>query len=209
MELTPKVRCALAVARQYGGELRHAEHVARLCERLFDALQPLHGLGARERELLVCAALLHDIGLAVSPSGHHKHSFRLILGSDLAAFTPEERLLIANVARYHRKSHPSPRHAEFAALGPAAQETIRRLAALLRIADGLDRAHEDAVGGLAASRTAGVEWTLHVSGRGDLAYACLGARRKAGLFQETFGVVLRIEGAGASLGRKSVERPTL
>ncbi|MBM4040814.1 MAG: HD domain-containing protein [Planctomycetes bacterium] len=195
MELAPKVRCALDIARQHPAELRHAQQVARLCERLFDALQALHGLGARERELLVCAALLHDIGLSVSISAHHKHSLRLILESALPAFTPEERLLVANVARYHRKSHPSPRHSEFADLAPPARETARRLAAIIRIADGLDRAHEDAVSDADVWQVGEKSWTIRVSGSGDLAFACMGARRKAGLFEEVFDVRLTIEPA--------------
>ncbi len=197
MELTPKVRCALAVARQHPGELRHAEQVARLSELLFDAFQPLHGLGARERELLLCAALLHDIGLSVGLSGHHRHSLRMILDSDLPAFTPEERLLVANVARYHGKGHPSPRHEQFAALAPPEREAVRRLAALLRIADGLDRAHEDAVTDADVSAVGQKSWRIEVSGSGDLAFAVFGAERKAGLFEEVYGVELTIEPAGS------------
>jgi len=192
MELTPKVRCALAVARQYPENLGHVEQVARVCERLFDALRPLHGLGDCEGELLLCAALLHDIGLSLGLSGHHRTSFQLILQAELPALSAGERLIVANVARYHRKSHPSPRHEHFAELAPPEQETVRRLAALLRVADGLDRAHENAVTDADASPAGENAWIIRVSGSGDLDTAIWGASRKAGLFEEVYGVKLRM-----------------
>ncbi|HUT34091.1 MAG TPA: HD domain-containing protein [Planctomycetota bacterium] len=193
MDLTPKLRCARAVAGRYPEELRHAEQVGRLCGQLFDALRPLHGLGGPERELLLCAALLHDIGLSVAVSGHHRASLQLILQADLPALNADERLVVANVARYHRKAHPSPKHGHLAALSPAAQALVARLAAILRIADGLDRLHEDAVTDLQVTSTGEHAWTLRIGGGGDLRYACWGARRKAGLFEEAYGVELRIE----------------
>jgi exopolyphosphatase/guanosine-5'-triphosphate,3'-diphosphate pyrophosphatase len=193
MQLTPRIQCALAVARQYPEELMHLEQVARLSERLFDALQPLHQMGQRERELLCCAALLHDIGLRVSISSHHRHSLTLILESDLHALAAEERRLVANVARYHRKAAPSEKHPHFRDLPAESRELVRRLAAILRIADGLDRAHENAVSEIEASPAGPAVWTVRVSGRGDLAYAAWGAMRKADLFGDVYGVKLRIE----------------
>jgi len=197
MQLTRKLRSALAVARQFPEEFRHAEQVARLCGLLFDAFGALHGLGARERELLLCAALLHDVGLSLTIAGHHRASLEMILDADLPALSVEERLIVANVARYHRKAHPSRSHEHFAALAPAEQKTVRRLAAILRVADGLDRAHENAVDAIAAAPADEGSWTLLVSGPGDLKYACWGASRKAGLFREAYGRKLKIEPATA------------
>ena len=109
---------------------------------LFDQLAPWHGLDDRHRELLEAAALLANVGLFISHSGHHKHSYYVIRNSEhLTGFTDGEVELIAQVARYHRKSAPRRKHAEFAALGRDDQHRVRVLAGLLRVAVGLDRNH--------------------------------------------------------------------
>jgi len=193
MDATPKTQSARALARQHPADLAHFEQVARTAEWLFHALSPLHGLGDRELELLYCAALIHDIGLSVSVSGHHRHSLTLILESGLPAFSEEERLIVANICRYHRKALPSEKHEPFRALSREARVLVRRLAALLRIADGLDRAHENAVSSLEASETSPGVWTLRIDGPGDLTFAAWGASRKADLSREAYGVDIRIE----------------
>ncbi|MFW6163933.1 MAG: HD domain-containing protein [Planctomycetota bacterium] len=192
----PKVDAALAAAREHPEVLGHLEHVARLAVLLFDELAPLHGLGDRERELLCCAALLHDVGVSVRYKGHHKHSLRLILDNPLPGFSPDEMLLVANLARYHRKARPKAKHEHFQRLDEADQETVRRLAAILRLADGLDRAHEDAVEQVDAVRQSPVQWVIEVRGRGDLGYAVWAGERKAPLFEETFGAAVRFEPKG-------------
>ena len=191
MHITPKTECALAVAREYPGELMHLEQVACVSDLLFQAFEPLHKLGPWEREMLCCGALLHDIGLSVGIAQHHKHSLRLILQSSLPALTAEERLIAANLGRYHRKAKPKEKHGHFRDLTSEAQEAVRRLAPILRIADGLDRAHENAVAQIQVS-TARAVWTIAIYGEGDLAFATWGGLRKAGLFEEVYGVEVRI-----------------
>jgi exopolyphosphatase/guanosine-5'-triphosphate,3'-diphosphate pyrophosphatase len=124
-------------------EQSHARHVAHLALSLFDQTRELrlHDGGPHERELLEYAALLHDIGIFVAHTAHHRHSYYLIRHSELAGFTDEEIQIIANLAYFHRKSPPKKRHAHFNALGRDTQRTVRRLAALLRLAEGLDRSH--------------------------------------------------------------------
>ena len=100
---------------------------------------------ARDRRLLLAAAVLHDIGDFVSLKGHHKHSLYLISRSELSGFSPREMFLVANIARYHRKSAPSLGHPEFALLSSADRERVRRLAAILRIADALDEEHREKI----------------------------------------------------------------
>ncbi|NQT51507.1 HD domain-containing protein [bacterium] len=189
---SPRIAAARAVLDGYPVERGHCEQVARLAAQLFDALAPLHGLGAQELEWLLCAALLHDIGLSVSPARHHKHSFRLILESHLPALADDEKSLVAHIAHYHRKAPPKSTHAAFDALDDRAQDIVRRLAALLRLADGLDRAHEDAVACLRAHAVSSDAWQVTLEGTGDLDHAAWGAARKAGLFGETYGVELRL-----------------
>ncbi|MBC8102465.1 MAG: Ppx/GppA family phosphatase [Cytophagales bacterium] len=125
------------------GEEAHARQVTRLTLRLFDQAKEagLHPYGPAERELLEYAALVHDIGVFVSHTGHHRHSYYLIRHSELAGFTDEEIEIIANLAYFHRKSPPKKRHAHYQALARDDQQMVRPLAALLRLAEGLDRSH--------------------------------------------------------------------
>jgi exopolyphosphatase/guanosine-5'-triphosphate,3'-diphosphate pyrophosphatase len=119
----------------------HARHVAHLTLSLFDQMRALglHDYGPEERELLEYASLLHDIGVFVSRSGHHRHSYYLIRHSELAGFTDEETQIIANLAYFHRKSTPKKRHQHFQNLSREHQRMVRKLAALLRLSESLDR----------------------------------------------------------------------
>lgn len=121
----------------------HARETARLALELFDGLQSRLGHDDEARELLEAAALLCNVGVFISHSGHHKHSYYVIRNSEhLAGFTERELEIIGQVARYHRKSTPKAKHPEFAALDADDQATVRGLAAVLRVATGLDRSRE-------------------------------------------------------------------
>ena len=133
------------MARRYGVALRHARHVACLGHRLFEVLQPIHQLPPAAGKLLEASAFLHDIGHFVSGTGHHKHSAYLVANSDLPGFTNKERLTIAALCRFHRKSLPQPRHSHFQLLDADSRRLVVCLAPLLRIADALDRGHEQKV----------------------------------------------------------------
>jgi exopolyphosphatase/guanosine-5'-triphosphate,3'-diphosphate pyrophosphatase len=135
-------RSVLRLAGQMDEDTEHSTHVARLALDLFDATAALHGLGDDSREVLEAAALLANVGLFVSHAGHHKHSYYVIRNSELlTGFTDREIELIAQVARYHRKSAPRKKHPEFAALQRDDQQRVRVLAGILRVAVGLDRNH--------------------------------------------------------------------
>lgn len=124
----------------------HSEHVAHLALELFDALADRHGLGAQARALLEAGALLANVGLVISHSKHHKHSYYLIRNSDrLVGFTDHEIEVVAQIARYHRKSAPKASHDEFSALDAADQRIVQVAASVLRVAIGLDRSHEQRV----------------------------------------------------------------
>ncbi len=135
----------LQAARQFGAvcslDEAHASQVARLCRDLFDQLQEPFELPAQEKILLEIAAWLHEAGTLVNYEKHHHHSYHLIVHGNIRGLTPRQREIIAQVARYHRKAEPKKKHAAFARLGPEDQDTVRRLSALLRLADGLDRSH--------------------------------------------------------------------
>jgi exopolyphosphatase/guanosine-5'-triphosphate,3'-diphosphate pyrophosphatase len=128
------------------GERAHSEHAARLALELFAATRERHGLGDEAAELLEAAALLANVGLFISSARHHLHSFYIIRNSDLLmGFTDHEIDLIAQIARYHRKSTPKARHPEFARLHPDDQHLVRVLAGILRVAIALDRSRRGVV----------------------------------------------------------------
>ena len=140
----------LNLARFFDYQAEHAEHVKHLAGRLFDQLQPLHGYGALEREWLMAAATLHDIGTAIRYNDHHKHSQMLIASSGLPGYTPREVAIIALLTRYHRKGTPGA--GEFASLLQTGDEAkLRHLAALLRVSEYLERGRSGAVRDVQAS----------------------------------------------------------
>ena len=142
LQRPPRPRTCARLARQLDPDPEHAEHTARLATELFDRTATLHGLDEHARELLHAAAMVHNVGLFISHSSHHKHSYYVIRNSEqMTGFTDHEIELIAVVARYHRKSLPADKHAEFGALSKQDQRLVRILAGLLRVAIGLDRRH--------------------------------------------------------------------
>jgi hypothetical protein len=136
-----RMRAVLRLASSCDYEQEHTHHVTRLSLRLFDELRPLHRLGAAERFWLRCGALLHDIGWIEGQKGHHKTSLHVILKAPDLPLAERERLIVGSIARYHRGALPKDKHQHFAALSPVDQRIVTILAALLRVADGLDRTH--------------------------------------------------------------------
>lgn len=134
------------VANSYHEDLGHAEHITDLALELFDGLHTLHGLDDEDRELFEAASLLHNVGIFISHSAHHRHSYYIIRNSEhLTGFTEREIEIIAQVARYHRKSAPKSKHADFASLNSADKDRVRWMAAMLRVAIGLDRSNRQVV----------------------------------------------------------------
>lgn len=131
----------------------HSAHVARLVLDLFDETTAWHGLADDAREYLEAAALLCNVGLFLSHAGHHRHTYYMIRNSELlTGFNDREIELMAQIARYHRKSWPKERHEEFASLDPDDKHLVRCCAGLLRVAIGLDRTHERRVTGVRVRR---------------------------------------------------------
>ncbi|PIO48819.1 MAG: phosphatase [[Chlorobium] sp. 445] len=141
----PRLRSVLELARRCQWDESRSRHIAHLSLQLFDQLESLHELGKVERELLQYAAYLHNIGYFISPSAHHKHSQYIIQNAGLKGFSPEEIQIMANVARYHRKSPPKVEHVAFQSLSPRNKHVVRVLASLLRLANALDRGHRQNV----------------------------------------------------------------
>ncbi len=176
----------MAFAESCRYEAPHAQHVTRLALSLYDQiLKTSEGHAGYERDLLEAGGLLHDIGYFINYTRHHKHSYHLIIHANLVGFSPRELAIIANLARYHRRAEPSPRHEEFAQLSRADQKLVRRLSALLRLADGLDRSHSQRIEVINCDRF-DKKTILHLVAKQDLGIEIWGAQQKAGLFEEIF-----------------------
>ncbi len=190
---------ARLIAEKFHVDLRHAGHVAALCDRLFTALRDEHRLDSRYGILLRIAALLHEAGLFVNSRNHHKHSMYLIQNSDLFGLTQEDILLVALVARYHRRSVPRPTHPFYETLNPERRMAVQALAAILRVADALDRGHTQRVSDVALTREAD-RMVLTVAGADDLTVERAALREKGDLFEAVYGAPLALERGPAVKG---------
>ena len=175
-------------------EQPHSSHVQKLALLLFDALGERLGCTKEDRDALADAGLLHDAGYHISYERHHKHSYHLILHADLLGMPPSEQVVVANVARYHRGGSPKKKHRNFGALDRTLRSRIRRLSALLRVADGFDRGHVSAVVDLKT------RWTqrairitpLPATQRTSMRLEMWGANRKSGLLARVAGLPIEI-----------------
>jgi exopolyphosphatase/guanosine-5'-triphosphate,3'-diphosphate pyrophosphatase len=181
------------------GEPAHGRQVARLAGVIFAQLAEPLGMDIADQPYLEAAARLQDVGYLINYDQHHKHSYHLILNSNLAGFRPRELELVANIARYHRGAPPKQKHNNFRNLPPEDQTRVRRLAAILRIAGGLDRSHTQQVSDV----------SVRVSREGDevhevelLAHAVenpevdlWGARRRVEMFEDEFDCSVTVEWA--------------
>jgi exopolyphosphatase/guanosine-5'-triphosphate,3'-diphosphate pyrophosphatase len=193
-----------AFARKCRSSERHCEHVARLAAQLFDGLRVPFDLPAEGRDILIAATLLHDVGYLINHAKHHKHAYHLIQHADLQGFSTREVEVIANVARYHRKASPKKRHPNFARLDRADRLLVRQLAALVRVADGLDRTHTQRVTGVGVETARG-KIRLVLEAVSDPQVEVWDAERKAGLFARAFGAAPTLAWTGA---RRASRRPS-
>ncbi|MFO7578319.1 MAG: Ppx/GppA phosphatase family protein [Pelovirga sp.] len=169
----------------------HAVQVSRLAQEIFSAVATPFGLTARDGELLEAAALLHDIGYFISYDQHHRHTYHLIRHANLFGFSPREREIIANTARYHRKAKPKKTHENFTHLAAEDQLLVRRLGGILRLADGLDRRRNRQVRQLDCHLN-GERIDLVLHGQQELSVELYGARSKGDLFEQAFGKHLHV-----------------
>jgi exopolyphosphatase/guanosine-5'-triphosphate,3'-diphosphate pyrophosphatase len=179
-----------SLARRCNFPEEHSRQVARLALELFDQTEELHDLGATDRELLEYAALLHDIGEHVAHDGHHRHAAYLVQHGQLRGFAPEEVAMLGALARWHRRGEPRAAD-ELGPLGPGGEKRLRKLAALLRIADGLDRSRSQAVDAIDV-RVGPSLVMIRLSSDRNTELELWGARRKRDLFEKVFGRELEV-----------------
>jgi len=182
---------AINLGRRYFFDESHARHVAGLAGDLFDQLRPLHELDFRDRRLLSAAALLHDIGSYISRKKHHRHSYYLISHSEIGGLPQRDVQLVAAVARFHRKQEPFAEHEAMENMSEDEARRITAMTALLRVADGLDREHRQHVSAIHARIKKGVV-IVDVEGEGDLLLERTALKKRAHLFERTFGTDLKI-----------------
>jgi exopolyphosphatase/guanosine-5'-triphosphate,3'-diphosphate pyrophosphatase len=184
-------RSVLKLAHKCEYQREHAHQTAKLALMIFDKAQPYHGLTSLDRELLEYASLLHDIGYYISFEGHHHHTYYLIQNVALNGFSPEEIEIIALVARYHRRVSPKGNHVGYRDLSKGARRRVKWMAAILRIADGLDRSHFSVVESIRL-RKYEKKLLFQLEATNDAEYELWEARQKADLFEKLMGLPLDI-----------------
>lgn len=188
----PRRRSVFELLRKCNWHEAHSRQVAKLSLILFDALQASLKLDENDRELLELAAYMHDIGYHISHRAHHKHALYLIRNADLKGFRQDEIEIMAHVARYHRRSTPKKRHTEYWRLDKPIKTRIKKLAAIIRVADGLDRSHYQNVLDLRVVETA-TKLELYITTQDEPNLEIWGAMRKSRLLEEITGKQISIQ----------------
>ncbi len=188
----PRRRSVLELVHKCEWHEDHSRHVAKLSLSIFDAFKGELELTETDRELLELAAFMHDIGYHISHRGHHKHALYIIRNADLLGFKESEIEIMANVARYHRRSTPKARHEHYRKLTKENKARVKKLSAILRVADGLDRSHYQNVRRLNISKNDRKTF-FTVNTESDPHLEIWGASRKKALFEEVTGRELVIE----------------
>ncbi len=179
------------IGAKYNFNKTHCEQVSRLGLILFEQLRDLHKLPGKFADLLHAAAMLHDIGLFVGYPKHHKHTYYLIKSSGAELFETAELDMIANIARYHRKAHPTHRHIPFSRLSPFQQDVVLKLSAILRLADALDFDHQSKIKDISCKLRSSKKLAIHLTGKGDLTRDIEYALEKSELMNEVYDLNVR------------------
>ncbi|MFQ3548835.1 MAG: HD domain-containing protein [Armatimonadota bacterium] len=180
------------IAEEYDQYTSHVRQVADIAMDLFDNLSSINAMGEKNRDLLKCAALLHDLGWSGGQQQHHKRSRDIILSHPPKGLSNKEVAIVANVARYHRKGLPKSTHSGYSSLSILEQQTVRYLAAILRIADGLDRTHRNMVR-IHSCNVSSDAVIINIICRGDCSYELEAALKKADLFEQVFNLKVKFK----------------
>jgi exopolyphosphatase / guanosine-5'-triphosphate,3'-diphosphate pyrophosphatase len=165
----------------------HAEQVLKLSLQIFERIANDFGLTEKDEEYLEAAAILHDIGHNLSHAQHHRHSYYLIRNCELLGFNDEDIEIIANIARYHRKSHPKSKHENFNKVSPKNKEKVKKIAVILRIADGLDRGHNSVIKDIEIKKDNGtLIFNVKIKENKNPELEIWGATMRKDLFEEVF-----------------------
>ncbi|MBK8092981.1 MAG: HD domain-containing protein [Verrucomicrobiaceae bacterium] len=180
------LQSASEIGLRYKTDRKHAEHVTGFAQQLFRELQHLHGLDPKFELVLCVAATLHDVGMFISPREHHKHSLYILLNTEIFGLSTLDREFVALLARYHRRYNPEPSHPHFADLSREDRMIVLKLAALLRIADALDRSHAQRIRSIQL-RPDGPRLRILTQGVDDTTVEQMAIDSKCDLFREIYG----------------------
>lgn len=183
---------ALQIGRKYMFDEQHGLAVARYATQLFDQTRALHNLPIEYRTLLEVAALLHDVGSFINMTGHHKHTFYLLTATPIIGLSKDQNALVANIARYHRKSLPKISHEGYAALSSKDRVIVSKLAALLRLADAMDNEHAGKVESFTVEYKK-PKFIIALNGEGDLLLEKWALMNKSAMFEQVYNVKLVLE----------------
>ena len=189
-------RSVIELGERCGYWSEHAQQVARLALSIFDQTRSVHGLSDKEREWLEFGALLHDVGVHISYERHHRHSYYLIKNGDLRGFHPQEIEVIALIARYHRQATPKKSHDGYTDLSGTLRGTVKTLSAMVRLAEGLDRSHAQALSGLDIFPR-GDDYLVRLRASGDAELELWAAHRHVAPLEKELGKPIRFEVAGS------------
>ena len=179
-------KAAISFGRRFMFDEAHGLHVAELSLSMFEQLQDLHGLGSEDRQLLMAASILHEIGVFVSLKRHHKHTLYILSNSELPGLSPYQMNVVANIARYHRKNIPRDHHPDFVRLSEDDQRRTTILASILRVSNALDRSHAQKIKGIEVKvKKKGIQILL--DGEGDLLLEKWAVSRRKALISKVFG----------------------
>ncbi|CAN5734355.1 Ppx/GppA phosphatase family protein [soil metagenome] len=189
-------RSVVELGERCGYWSEHAHQVSRLALSLFDQTRSVHDLSDREREWLEFGALLHDIGVHISYERHHRHSYYLIKNGDLRGFDPQEIEIIALLARYHRQARPKKSHDGYGDLPGPLRRAVRTLSAMVRLAEGLDRSHAQAISGIDLYPRDD-DYLARLRAAGDAELELWAAHRHVGALEAILEKPVRFEVAGS------------
>ncbi len=177
-------------ARSCGVDMIHTQHVANLAVSLFQQMTPMFDLRESDHETIYAAAMLQDVGYLINYEKHHKHSYSLILNSQLPGFSRHALEIVANVARYHRGANPKKKHGNFTRLSENDQLRVKQMAAILRVAGALDRSHRQQVSKVEVTRQPDHVYVT-VEATGDPEVDLWAARSRTELFCKAFDTDIR------------------
>ncbi len=210
-------RSIVELGERCGYWSEHAQQVARLSMNIFDQTRSVHGLTDKEREWLEYGALLHDVGVHISYERHHRHSYYLIKNGDLRGFDPQEIEVIALIARYHRQATPKKSHEGYGELKGPLRKAVKMLSAMVRLAEGLDRSHAQALAGVDLYPR-GDDYLARLRATGDAELELWAANRHVAPLEAMLGKPVRFEvanndfksqpaAAGARVQKAHAEQP--
>lgn len=179
------IRIAYTIGEKYKFDKKHAVNVTNNALKFFDETQEIHGLEARDRLLLQIAGILHDIGKYISLKQHYKHSYYILKSSDILGLSTEENRIIAYIARYH--SYKSISLDTNLKLNKTAHMKVLKLTALLRLADSLDRSHNQPVTHFSVSHE-DAQLIISIEGFNNLDFEMWSLKAKSDLFEKIFGI---------------------